>query len=205
MTDLPESTSRSSNASNCSRSARCNPVVSPRFFSYVIVCASYVDLFVSHQARSRDSLPSQALAFYVERNVRPRRLDDATRIALVALARVIDWRPLLTIVRPDTLVRWHRQGFRLFWRWKSRCPGRPRIPRGLQDLIAAMARAKQTWGEARIAAELLLKLGVSVSPRTVRRYMRRPVPSRPRPSSQTWRTFVGNHSARHWPAISSWW
>jgi putative transposase len=57
-----------------------------------------------------------------------------------------------------------------------------------------MARANQTWGEERIAAELLLKLGISVSPRTVRRYMRRPVPSRPRSSSQTWRTFVRNHS-----------
>ena len=86
------------------------------------------------------------LAFYVERNVRPRRLDDAARIALVVLARVIDWRQLLTVVRPDTLVRWHRQGFRLLWRWKSRRPGRPRIPPYLQDLIAAMARANQTWG-----------------------------------------------------------
>lgn len=134
------------------------------------------------------------LAFYVERNVRPRRLDDGARIALVALARVIDWRQLLTIVRPDTLVRWHRQGFRLFWRWKSRRPGRPRIPQYLQDLIATMVHANQTWGEERIAAELLLKLGVSVSPRTVRRYMRRPVPSRPRSSLQTWRTFVRNHA-----------
>jgi transposase InsO family protein len=134
------------------------------------------------------------LAFCVERNVRPRRLDEAARIALVVLARVIDWRQLLTIVRPDTLLRWHRQGFRLFWRWKSRGPGRPRIPRYLQDVIATMARANQTWGEERIAAELLLKLGVSVSPRTVRRYMRRPVPSRPRSSSQTWRTFVRNHA-----------
>ena len=92
----------------------------------------------------------------VERNVRSRRLDAAARIALVALALVIDWRQLLTIVRPDTLVRWHRQGFRLYWRWKSRRPGRPRIPRYLQDVIAAMARANQTWGEERIAAELLL-------------------------------------------------
>jgi putative transposase len=132
------------------------------------------------------------LAFYGERNVRPRRLDDAARIALVVLARVIDWRQLLTIVRPDTLVRWHRQGFRLFWRWKWRRPGRPRIPPSLQG--ASMARANQTWSEERIAAELRLKLGVSVSPRTVRRYMRRPVPSRPRSSSQTWRTFVRNHA-----------
>ena len=68
-----------------------------------------------------------------------------------------------------------------------------------------MARANHTWGEERIAAELLLKLGVSVSPRTVRRYMRRPVPSRPRSASQTWRTFYGTTPARHWRAISSWW
>jgi putative transposase len=149
----------------------------------------------SHASLAAENLfLRKQLAFYLERNVRPRRLDDAARIALVTLARVIDWRQLLTVVRPDTLVRWHRQGFRLFWRWKSRRPGRPRIPPSLQAVIAAMARANQTWGEERIAAELLLKLGVSVSPRTVRRYMRRPVPSRPRSSSQTWRTFVQNHS-----------
>ena len=97
-------------------------------------------------------------------------------------------------MRPDTLVRWHRQGFRLFWRWKSRRPGRPRIPVSLQDLIADMARANRTWGEERIAAELLLKLGVAVSPRTVRRYMRRPVTPRPCTSPQTWSTFVRNHA-----------
>jgi putative transposase len=110
------------------------------------------------------------------------------------LARAIDWRPLLVVVRPDTLVRWHRQGFRLFWRGRSRRPGRPRIPVSLQDLIADMARANQTWGEERIAAELLLKLGVAVSPRTVRRYKRRPVPSRPSASPKTRSTFVRNHA-----------
>lgn len=134
------------------------------------------------------------LAFCVERQVKPRRLDDAARIALVVLARAIDWRQLLVVVRPDTLVRWHRPGFRLFWRLKSRRPGRPRIPVYLQDLIADMAQANRTWGEERIAAELLLKLGVAVSPRTVRRYMRRPVPSRPCSSPQTWCAFVRNHA-----------
>jgi transposase InsO family protein len=134
------------------------------------------------------------LAFYIERKVRPRRLNDAARIALVVVARSIDWRQLLVVVRPDTLLRWHRQGFRLFWRWKSRRPGRPRIPVYLQDLIADMARANRTWGEERIAAELLLKMGVAVSPRTVRRYMRRPVSPRPCSSPQTWRTFVRNHA-----------
>jgi putative transposase len=134
------------------------------------------------------------LAFYVERKVKPRRLNDAARITLVLLAWLIDWRQLLEVVRPETLVRWHRQGFQLFWRWKSRRPGRPRIPLDLQALIAEMARANHTWGEERIAGELLLKLGIAISPRTVRRYMRRPLRSRPCPSSQTWSTFVQNHA-----------
>ena len=121
-------------------------------------------------------------------------LNDSARIALVALARLIDWRQLLVVVRPETLVRWHRQGFRLFWRWQSRRPGRPRIPHELQDLIAGMAHANQTWGEERIAAEFLLKLGITISPRTVRRYMRRPVPPRPRTAPQSWGTFVRNHA-----------
>ena len=62
------------------------------------------------------------LAFYVERKAKPRRLNDTARIALVVLARLIDWRQLLVVVRPETLVRWHRQRFRLFWRWQSRRP-----------------------------------------------------------------------------------
>jgi putative transposase len=67
------------------------------------------------------------LALYLEREVKPRRASDATRLTLVVLARFIEWRPVLTIVQPDTLIRWHRHAFRLFWRWKSRHRGRPRI------------------------------------------------------------------------------
>jgi putative transposase len=133
------------------------------------------------------------LALYRERQVKPRRADDATRMVLVALSRVVDWRRLLTIVKPDTLLRWHRKGFRLFWRWKSRRPGRPAIPAELRALIATMADANRTWGEARIAAELLVKLGIRVSPRTVRRYM----PSRPPRAgrgTQAWSTVVRNHA-----------
>jgi len=107
----------------------------------------------------------RTVGLYLERKVKPRRVDDATRITLVVLARCIDWRRLLTIVQPDTLVRWHRQGFRLFWRWKSRCRARSRIPVHLQELIATMARANRAWGEERIAAELLVTLGISVSSR----------------------------------------
>jgi len=120
--------------------------------------------FVSHGFRSRSQLVAEnlflrkQLALYRERRVKPRRADDATRIALVLLAQLVDWRAVLTIVQPATLIRWHRQGFRLFWRWKSRPRGRPSLPMDLQQLIAAMARANATWGEERIAAELCLKL-----------------------------------------------
>ena len=134
------------------------------------------------------------LALYVERQAKPRRADDATRIALVTLSRLIEWRHLLIVVKPDTLIRWHRKGFQLFWRWKSRPRGRPRLPADLQRLIADMATANRTWGEERIASELLLKLGIRVSPRTVRRYM--PTSGAPRTGarSQLWSTFVRNHA-----------
>ena len=75
------------------------------------------------------------------------------------------------IVQPATLVRWHRQGFRLFWRLRSRGRGRPRLPRDLCSLITRMVEENPMWGERRIAAELLVMLGLRVSPRTVRRYM----------------------------------
>ena len=135
------------------------------------------------------------LALYQERHVPPRRATHATRLALVWLGHWFDWRNALTIVTPQTFTRWHRHGFRLFWRWKSR-PGRPRIPLEIQALIRQMARENPTWGQERIANELLLKLGLRVSPRTVRKYM----PKRldhgrgHRAPSQRWRTFVQNHA-----------
>jgi putative transposase len=134
------------------------------------------------------------LAFYIERQVRPKRTDNATRLALVMLSRFVAWRELLVIVRPDTLVRWHRDLYRVIWRTKSRQRGRPRIPVELQRLIADMATANRTWGEERIAAELRLKLGLTVSPRTVRRYMPPRPQTRSRLSGQSWSTFLQNHA-----------
>ena len=135
------------------------------------------------------------LALYHERNIKPRRATNATRIPLVWLARWFDWRQALAVVQPETFLRWHRQGFRLFWRWKSR-PGRPPLPPELQTLIRRMARENPTWGEERIANELLLKLGLRVSPRTVRKYMPKRVDygRGKRATSQRWQTFVRNHA-----------
>jgi putative transposase len=135
------------------------------------------------------------LAMYRERSITPRRATDATRLTLVWLARWFDWRRALVIVQPATLIRWHRQGFQLFWRWTSR-PGRPPIPADLQALIRRMARDNPTWDEERIANKLRLKLGLRVSPRTIRKYL----PKRMdhgrgrRVMSQHWRTFVRNHA-----------
>jgi hypothetical protein len=133
------------------------------------------------------------LALYQERHTKPRRPDPAARVTLVLLSRLLDWRSMLRVVKPDALIRWHRQGWRLFWRWKSRS-GRPPIPVSLRRLIIAMARANPTWGEERIADELLLKLGLAVSPRTVGRYLRNMRPSRGGPPSLRWATFVRNHA-----------
>jgi putative transposase len=135
------------------------------------------------------------LAFYQERQVKPRRAPDTARFTLVWLSRWFNWRQALTLVQPDTFLRWHRQGFRLFWRWQSQ-PGRPPMPPELQALIRQMARDNPTWGQERMANELLLKLGLRVSPRTVRKSM----PKRMdhgrgrRTTSQRWQTLVRNHA-----------
>jgi transposase InsO family protein len=146
------------------------------------------------QLAAKNLFLRKQLALYLERQVKPRRADDATRLTLIALSRLIDWRQLLTVVKPETLSRWHRTGFRLFWRWKSRSQGRPRVPVDLRQLIAEMAAANRTWGEERIASELLVKLGIRVSPRTVRRYMPSGSGSKHGPGSQAWSTFVRNHA-----------
>jgi hypothetical protein len=137
------------------------------------VSALFGDLlrFVSGTVRSQSSLVAEnlflrkQLAFYQERKVRPRRLTDAARLTLVLWSRLFDWKDALIIVKPETLIGWHRKGFRLFWRWKSK-PGRPRLPRNIRELIVRMARKNPTWGQERVASELSLKLGIYVSPRT---------------------------------------
>ena len=144
--------------------------------------------------RAENLFLRRQLALYAERKAKARRADDGTRLALVLLSKLFAWRDALVIVRPETLMRWHRKGFRLFWRWKSRRRGRPRLRREIRELIVEMANQNQTWGEERIAAELLLKVGVKVSSRTVRRYMPRGTGQGNRVASQQWSAFVRNHA-----------
>jgi len=124
---------------------------------------------------------------------------------MILLSRLFAWQTALVNVKPETFLGWHRKGFRLLWRWKSRPRGRPRLAEEVQKLILRMARENPIWGEERIAAELLLKLGIQLSARTVRRYM--PLDTGPgkRVPSQRWMTFVRNHAQVIQPAISLLW
>jgi len=132
------------------------------------------------------------LALYIERGVKPRRIDSVTRIALVILSRFFHWRDALVVVRPETMIRWHRAGWKLFWRLKSR-PGRPPIPLKIQALIRRMANENLSWGEERIANELLVKLGIQDSPRTVSKYLPKRPTRRPR-RDMRWSTFLRLHA-----------
>jgi transposase InsO family protein len=100
------------------------------------------------------------------------------------------WRSALKIFQPDTVVKWHRQGFKLYWRWKSKpeTAGRPPIDKELRELIRRMARDNPSWGAPHILSELRL-LGYEVSQATVAKYM----PKKRKPPSQNWRTFLANH------------
>ena len=158
--------------------------------------------FLATLTRGKASLAAEnlflrkQLGLFLEREKRPRRFSNqASRFTMGVLARLFDWREALVVVKPETLVRWHRKGFRLFWRWKSRRKGRRRVPEEIQALIRQMAEDNVTWGERRIANELQLKTGLRLSPRTVRKYMPpRPSGRSSTTSAQRWSTFVKNHA-----------
>ena len=155
--------------------------------------------FLTVGLRSRTELAAEnlflrkPLAFYQERKIRPRRLDQAARLTLVWLSRRFDWRNALTVVTPKTFIGWHRKGFQLFWWRKSRC-GRPRIPIELRQLIRRMGAENPSCGQERIANELLLKLGLRVSPRTIRKYLPKSFAPGGNRRDQRWSTFLKNHA-----------
>jgi putative transposase len=119
------------------------------------------------------------------------QLRTTDRLFWVWLFRIWEsWRESLIVVKPDTVVRWHRKGFSLYWTWLSRQnrTGRPETEREIRELIRKMANANSLWGSPRVHGELL-KLGIDISERTVARLM----PTRKKPPSQTWRAFLDNH------------
>jgi len=147
--------------------------------------------------RSRAALQAEILVLRHQLNVlrhkSPKRVavGNIDRLLFVGLYRffpkVLD---ALEILKPETVLRWHRAGFWAYWRWKSRsCGGRPKTPVDIRQLIRQMSVANPLWGAPRIHGELL-KLGVDVGQTTVAKYMAK----RRRPPSQGWNTFLRNHA-----------
>ena len=163
------------------------------------MCAVLISLLagLTSTLRTRASLQFEILALrhqlaVLQRNKRRRvRLRVWDRLLWVALVRLWpDWRKTLMVVKPETVIGWHRKGFRFYWNWKSRRGrmGRPGVSKEIRDLIHDMSSVNVLWGAPRLHGELL-KLGIEVSQATVAKYM---VKHR-KPPSQTWRTFLENH------------
>jgi len=162
--------------------------------------ATVLSLFSSilQGLRTRAALQAEILALrhqllVLQRSSRDRRLRlcIVDRLLWVWLSLLWSgWRSALVIVKPETVIAWHRRGFRLYWSWKSRHPqGRPSVSREVIDLIRKMSLSNPRWGAPRIHGELL-KLGFELSEATVAKYMIR----HRKPPSQTWRTFLANHA-----------
>ena len=152
-------------------------------------------LFIRGMSRGRIELAIENLAMrqqlaILRGKVKRPGLRQRDRIFWAILSRIwANWRSVLLIVQPDTVVRWHRQGFKIFWRWKSRAKrGRPSIEKEIRALIRRMARENPLWGTPRIQSELAL-LGYVVAASTIDKYRIRPR----KPPSQTWPAFLDNH------------
>jgi len=162
----------------------------------VTILFAVVSIFV-FRFRSRAVLELKLVALQHQLAVLRRQrlgrpqLSSLDRLLWVLLYRI--WPQVIdamVLVKPSTVVQWHRKGFRLYWRWRSRSRllGRPRTSTEIRDLIRQMSTANPLWGAPRIHGELL-KLGVEVSQATIGRYM----PWQPKVPSPTWRAFLRNH------------
>jgi putative transposase len=160
------------------------------FFSFA---CSVINCLRTRAALHAEILVLRHQLLVLQRSNRDRRLrlKPADRVLWVWISRLWSgWRTALLIVKPETVIAWHRRSFRLYWAWKSRTlRGRPGVPKEARDLIRHMSVANPGWGAPRIHGELL-KLAIVVSQATVAKYMVR----NRRPSSQTWKTFLKNHN-----------
>ena len=151
-----------------------------------------IEIFADRAALHTEILALRQQVSVLKRKKPRPSLRKADRVFWVILSCLWPgWRHALVIVRPETVIGWHRKGFRFFWTWKSRRgkPGRPPVSREIRYLVRRMSRENTRWGAPRIHGELL-KLGFSISRAAVSKYMVR----YPSPPSQSWRTFLTNHA-----------
>lgn len=148
-------------------------------------------LFFSRISLATEILVLRQQLLVLNRTVKRPKLHPRDRLFWVCLSRLWkDWRDALIIVKPDTVIKWHREGFRLYWRWKSKAPiGRPTIDKEIRELIRRISRENPLWGAPRIQSELRL-LGLNVTEKTVAKYRVKHA----KPPSQTWKTFLANHA-----------
>ena len=157
----------------------------------MIILALLRALLRSQSALAIENVPLRQQVVVLKRTVKRPRLRKRDRLFWVLLPQIWSgWSGCLLVVRPATVVAWHRQGWRLVWRWKSRGkPGRPPVALEVRELIRRLSRENRFWGAPRIQAELE-HLGHQVAKSTVERYMAK----RTGPPSPTWRAFLRGHA-----------
>jgi len=149
-------------------------------------------IFMSQRQLTLENLALRQQLAMLKPSVKRPRVSTLDRLFWILFSRYVDgWRAMLHALHPDTVVRWHREGFRRYWIWKSRRQhvGRPSVEIEIRKLIRQMQAANMGWGAPRIHSELQ-KLGIDISQSTVSKYMVR----HRNPRSQTWRTFLENHT-----------
>jgi len=164
------------------------------FTFMVLISALFLlirSLIVSRITLAAENFALRQQLAVLHRKIHRPQLHRRDRFFWVILSQIwMNWREVLIIVKPETVIKWHRQGFKLYWRWKSKAPvGRPKIDKEIRELIGKMSRENPLWGVPRIQAELRL-LGHDLAESTVAKYR---VRGRTSPS-QTWKTFLANHA-----------
>ena len=160
---------------------------------FFLLIANFVhSLFRSQRQLVLENLALRQQVVMLRKSVKKPRPSVVDKLFWILFSRYVDgWRKILYSLHPDTVVRWHHEGFRRYWNWKSRRRrvGRPPIDTAIRKLIRQMQATNMGWGAPRIHGELL-KLGIEISQATVSKYMAR----HQKPPSQTWRTFLSNHT-----------
>lgn len=162
--------------------------------SLVLSIIAYIRAFFvpRHRLGLEAAALRQQLAVFKRKKPRP-RLEHLDRLFWTVLPRLyLGWADALILVKPETVVSWHRAGFRLFWRWRSRKPGRPKLAKEMRELIWRMKAENPRWGAPRIHGELL-HLGFDVSEPTVSRYLHGLKRRRDDGKAKRWLAFLNNH------------
>jgi putative transposase len=163
-------------------------------FLFLSALIAYIRAFFlpRHRLALEAAALRQQLAVFKRKQPRP-RLSRADRIFWTALRRLYSgWPDALILVKPETVVSWRRASFRLFWRWRSRQPGRPRVTHEIRELIRRMKAENPSWGAPRIHGELV-HLGFSISEPTVSRYLQRQRRRYDEERAKRWLAFLNNH------------